>query len=51
MQRQPVVPSLLRSTEKLPKHSVLELEFTNGRIYQYFDVPQEVYDELADHSH
>lgn len=25
---------------------VLEVEFTNGRVYQYFDVPQGTYDEL-----
>lgn len=25
---------------------VLELEFQNGHVYQYFDVPQTVYDEF-----
>jgi len=24
----------------------LEVEFTNSNVYQYFDVPQEIYDEL-----
>jgi hypothetical protein len=24
----------------------MEVEFTNGNIYQYFDVPQGVYEEL-----
>lgn len=24
----------------------LEIEFLNGSIYQYFDVPQQIYDEL-----
>ncbi len=26
--------------------STLEIEFHNGRIYQYFAVPQEIYDGL-----
>lgn len=25
---------------------VLEVEFNNGRVYQYFDVPQGTYNEL-----
>jgi hypothetical protein len=29
-----------------PASSTLEVEFTNGSIYQYFDVPQSIYDEL-----
>ena len=24
----------------------MEVEFTNGNVYQYFDVPQAVYEEL-----
>jgi KTSC domain-containing protein len=25
---------------------VLEVEFTNGHVYQYFDVPESVYEEF-----
>jgi len=28
------------------KTQTLEVEFTNGSVYQYFDVPQSVYDQL-----
>jgi hypothetical protein len=30
-----------------PTTLTLEIEFTNGSIYQYFDVPQSLYDELV----
>lgn len=26
----------------------MEVEFTNGNVYQYFDVPQPVYEELVE---
>ena len=25
---------------------VLEIEFESGRVYQYFDVPQDIYDSM-----
>lgn len=25
---------------------VLEIEFESGRVYQYFDVPQDIYDNM-----
>ena len=28
------------------KNKILEIEFNHGGVYQYFDVPQDVYDEL-----
>ncbi len=28
------------------KNTILEIEFKGGRIYQYFDVPQGIYDGL-----
>ena len=46
MQRQPVESSMLRSAGYDAATSTLELEFTSGRVYQYFDVPQDVFDEL-----
>lgn len=29
-----------------PGTQTMEVEFTNGNVYQYFDVPQAVYEEL-----
>ena len=46
MQRLPVESSMLRSAGYDPERSILELEFTNGRIYRYFGVPQEIVAEL-----
>ena len=35
-----------------PGSEVLEVEFLKGRVYQYYDVPEHVYEELmADSSH
>ncbi len=48
MRRQPVESSMLRSAGYDPAQAVLELEFNNGRIYQYPDVPQEVFNELLE---
>ena len=28
----------------------MEIEFTNGRVYQYFDVPERVYGDLINSS-
>jgi hypothetical protein len=41
MNRQPVSSSNLRSVGW--EDSVLEIEFLDGSIYQYFDVPEAVY--------
>ncbi|MFN8664179.1 MAG: KTSC domain-containing protein [Thermomicrobiales bacterium] len=46
MQRQPVESSMLRSAGYEPERSILELEFTSGRVYRCFGVPQEVFAEL-----
>ena len=46
MQRQPVESSMLRSAGYDSERSILELEFNNGRIYRYFGVPQDVFEEL-----
>ncbi len=40
-ERTPVRSSALRSVGY--EQRVLEVEFTNGAVYQYFDVPPEVY--------
>jgi hypothetical protein len=46
MNRLYVRSSNLRSVGYFPEEDILEIEFQNGRIYQYFRVPPEVYDEL-----
>lgn len=46
MTRQPVVSSNVASAGYDANTQTLEIEFNNGGIYQYFDVPQAVYDHL-----
>lgn len=50
MERQSVSSSNLRSIGYDHSSSTLEVEFNNGSIYQYFDVPENVYDELMNAS-
>jgi ligand-binding sensor domain-containing protein len=44
MDRDPVSSDTLASVGY--EDGLLELEFTNGRVYQYFDVPERVYQSL-----
>ena len=46
MERVPVSSKTVTSIGYDPATLTLEVEFTNGSIYQYFDVPQSVHDEL-----
>jgi hypothetical protein len=46
MDRQPVSSSNLVSVGYEPGSETLEIEFNNGRIYQYYNVPQIVFDML-----
>lgn len=46
MRRQPVNSSNLYSVGYEPEMSVLEIEFRGGRIYQYSNVPAQVYKGL-----
>lgn len=46
MQRTPVSSSNLHSVGYDAATQTLEIAFQNGRIYQYFDVPIEVYNAL-----
>lgn len=48
MNRQPVESSMFAAVAYDPVGSILELEFLNGRVYQYGDVPEEIYRELVD---
>lgn len=46
MERQSVVSSNISSIGYDNGDSVLEVEFNNGAIYQYFDVPQHIHEEI-----
>ena len=48
MERGAVVSSTLRSVGYDYQTRTLEIEFVNGRVYQYEDVPPEVYAELIE---
>lgn len=51
MQRTPVASSSnVASIGYDPDTSTLEIEFNNGAIYQYFDVNENVYNELLNAS-
>ena len=46
MQRQSVESSMLQEVGYDPERRVLEVEFASGEVYDYYDVPPEVYDGL-----
>ncbi len=46
MNRHPVESSNIASIGYDPDSDTLEVEFHSGGVYQYFDVPQHVYDEF-----
>lgn len=46
MKRQPVISSDIHSIGYEPGSHILEIEFRSGGVYEYFDVPQSVYDSL-----
>ncbi|NOU46937.1 MAG: KTSC domain-containing protein [Bacteroidales bacterium] len=46
MERTPVSSSTIASVGYDAEKQILEIEFQHGAIYQYFDVPQEVYNGL-----
>jgi hypothetical protein len=47
MKRTRVKSSSIVSVGYDGRQQILELEFQGGRLYQYFDVPRQVYDELV----
>ena len=47
MDRQPVQSSNLVSVGYDASSQTMEIEFRDGRVYQYFDVPGSVFDELV----
>tara|TARA_R110002049_G_scaffold272440_1_gene449970 strand:+ start:2417 stop:2629 length:213 start_codon:yes stop_codon:yes gene_type:complete len=46
MKRASVESSNLASVGYDAENEILEIEFNNGGVYQYFDVPENVYEEL-----
>jgi hypothetical protein len=44
MQRQSVESTVI---DAVGYSRVLEIRFESGRIYQYYDVPQEIFDEMV----
>lgn len=48
MEKTPVVSSNVESIGYDEDSSTLEIEFKNGATYQYFDVPENVFNELRD---
>lgn len=46
MERQSVQSSNLASIGYDAENEILEVEFNHGGVYQYFDVPVHVYEEL-----
>lgn len=46
MERQPVSSSNLASIGYDPQSEKLEVEFKNQTIYEYYNVPQVIYDQL-----
>ena len=46
MERQYVTSSNILSIGYEPDNMILEVEFTTGAVYQYYDVPQSIYDGL-----
>ena len=43
MQREPVASEVLRGVGYDPDRNILELEFTSGEVYRYFDVPPDLH--------
>lgn len=46
MQREPVSSSNIESIGYDEADQILEVEFKNGAVYQYFDVPAHIHAEL-----
>jgi hypothetical protein len=46
MKRQPVTSDFCRAVAYDPARLLLEIEFSDGRVYRYADVPLEIYEDL-----
>ena len=50
MHRTPVTSSNIRSISYDPQLATLEVEFTSGDVYRYFNVPERLHRELMNAS-
>ncbi len=50
MQLETVDSSMIHAVGYDPKEQCLEVVFNNGKVYQYFEIPQEIYDGLMEAS-
>lgn len=48
MLRQSVMSSSLRSVGYEPLSKTLEIEFKNGDVYEYHEVPENIYNDLME---
>jgi hypothetical protein len=48
MNRTPVTSSNIKSIGYDPSTNVLEVEFSSGTVYQYADVPAQVYKDMSE---
>jgi len=48
MDREPVSSSNLASVGYDPASETLEIEFNNGRVYQYYNVPQFMHERMME---
>lgn len=46
MKRTSVISSAINSIGYKAEQEVLEIEFAGGTVYEYFDIPHEIYDEM-----
>ncbi len=46
MERQPVSSTSIQTVGYDPEKKTLEIEFQSGEIYDYFDVPRDIYVDL-----
>lgn len=46
MDRQPVESTNIISAGYDAESQIMEIEFKNGGLYQYFDIPQHLFDEF-----
>ena len=46
MERKPVVSSSIAEVGFDDEYATLEVMFNDGKVYQYFDVPRNVFDEM-----
>lgn len=50
MKRKSVTSTNIRSIGYEPSSQTLEVEFNSGKVYQYYDVPEDEYDGLMNAS-